>query len=162
MISLFNLQILIPVHWDHSSFYNGLLLILNIHLEGGWSPLDTCPIPPLKEMQSELQAILILFRCYSAINAIDIIGAGHSMQRWWVLPWEVSPSLSTYIGYSCFPQFMLPSQWQDPFSFILGGSRPRDFLGLLRALVQAPFQAISGFPAKGSFAGLAHSLNIVR
>lgn len=85
-------------------------------MEGDRSPLDTCFILPLEEVLSELQAVLTLFRCYSAINAADIVVVGISMWRWWKLPWESSLlHFSPHISYCCFLQLMLPSpRWDSP------------------------------------------------
>ena len=76
-VSLSNLYVLIPVHQDPSSFYNGFLLILImiLHMEGGQSPLNICPIPPLEEVLSELQVVLTLFKYHLGINAVDIVVA---------------------------------------------------------------------------------------
>ena len=84
----------IPVHRNSPPFYNNFLFILAIHMEGQWSPSDTCPIPSLGErVLSELQVVLTLFRCHLVINVAGIVVVGHPMRRW-RLTWEVSFLLS--------------------------------------------------------------------
>lgn len=81
VISLSNLQILILVHWNLSSSYSSYPFILTLHLKSSWFPLDTCLIPPLEEVLSELQVIMALLRCHSTINVAKLVGAVHLIQR---------------------------------------------------------------------------------
>ena len=122
-------------------------------MEGGWSPLDTCPISPLEEVLSELQAVLTLFRCHSTIDAVNIVVARHSMWRWWMLPWEASHlPLFAHTGYCCFLQFVLPSQGQGS-----SGSLPRVVQGPHPSPSLFLFQALLGFPTQGPTVGLTCS-----
>lgn len=71
IISLSKLQILNLVHWNLSPSYSSYPFIMTLYLESSYFPSYTCLISPLEEVLSELQVIMALLRCHSAINVAN-------------------------------------------------------------------------------------------